>query len=162
MSILEDLQASREDQITMTTLKWDYEGPFTIDIEATQDDVDELGHVNNSVYLTWIEKVAWAQSVSAGVSAKDYQRLGLGMAAIDTSIQYLSSCYAQDKLRVANWIVENDQRIRAVRHYQIIRLQDEVTVARAKTTFACVNLKTGKPARMPQEFKEAYAVYPCF
>jgi acyl-CoA thioester hydrolase len=42
------------------------------------------------------------------------------------------------------------------RAYQILRPKDGRTVLRGRTHWVCVDLKTGKPRRMPHEFVEGY------
>lgn len=42
------------------------------------------------------------------------------------------------------------------RRFQLKRPRDGVTLLRAQTTFACIELSTGKPRRMPAEFLDGY------
>ena len=34
--------------------------PFSLTLTARPEDIDELGHVNNTVYLRWVQDVAMA------------------------------------------------------------------------------------------------------
>lgn len=56
---------------------------------------------------------------------------------------------------IATWIV-SVQRIKLVRQFQVIRAADACVLLRAVTTFACVELSSGKPKRMPDEFAEGF------
>ena len=40
-------------------LPWDLENPYTLDIKVQPEDIDGLGHANNTVYVTWLERCAW-------------------------------------------------------------------------------------------------------
>ncbi|NQD78531.1 acyl-CoA thioesterase, partial [Pseudomonas sp. CM27] len=64
--------------------------------------------------------------------------------------------YEDDELQLATWIIDWDQRLRMTRRFQLKRPRDGVTLLRARTTFACIELSSGKPKRMPAEFVEGY------
>ncbi len=53
-------------------LKWDYPNPFTVFIKVSNDEIDQLGHANNQVYLDWMMKAANKHSESLGLSVNDY------------------------------------------------------------------------------------------
>jgi acyl-CoA thioester hydrolase len=59
---------------------------------------------------------------------------------------------------MATWIVESDQRLKMDRRFQLVRPEDGMTLLRAKTTFVCIELSSGKPKRMPTEFIEGYGL----
>ena len=57
---------------------------------------------------------------------------------------------------MGTWIVNWDGKLRMTRRFQLIRPSDGVTLLRAYTTFACVELSSGRARRMPPEFIELY------
>ena len=136
-------------------LEWDYPNPFVIRVLASAGDIDVLDHVNNGVYLRWMEQVAWAHSQSCGIDWNEYHRLNRAMVARRHEIDYLAACFEGDRILASTWIAE-PSRIGLKRYYQLIREQDRRTVLRAKTQWVCMDLKRAKPARMPPEFVEAY------
>lgn len=137
-------------------MSWDLESPFVIDIAVTADDIDGLGHANNAVYVSWLERCAWRHSQYLGLDLVEYQRLDRAMAVTRHEIDYLASAYENQTLQMGTWIVESDQRLKMDRQFQLVRLEDNVTLLRAKTTFVCIELSTGKPKRMPREFIDGY------
>jgi acyl-CoA thioester hydrolase len=137
-------------------MSWDLQTPFVIDLLVGADDIDGLGHANNAVYVSWLERCAWRHSQSLGLDLAEYRRLDRAMAVVRHEVDYLASAYEGEQLQVATWIVESDQKLRMSRHFQLIRPADGVTLLRAKTTFVCIELSTGKPKRMPPEFLEGY------
>jgi acyl-CoA thioester hydrolase len=137
-------------------MNWDLPTPFVIDLQVVADDIDGLGHANNAVYVSWLERCAWRHSQSLGLDLTEYRRLDRAMAVVRHEVDYLASAYEGDELQVATWIIESDQKLRMSRHFQLTRPADGVTLLRAKTTFVCIELSTGKPKRMPQEFLEGY------
>ena len=145
-------------------MMWDLSNPFVIDIEVAADDIDGLGHANNAVYVSWLERSAWRHSQFLGLDLAEYRRLDRAMAVLRHEIDYLASAYEGQQLQMATWIVESDQRLKMDRCFQLIRPADGVTLLRAKTTFVCIELSSGKPKRIPAEFVEGYgaALQPAF
>jgi len=137
-------------------MNWDLHNPFVIDIQVAADDIDGLGHANNAVYVSWLERCAWRHSQFLGLDLAEYRRLDRAMAVLRHEIDYLASAYEDQQLQMATWIVESDQRLKMNRHFQLVRPEDGVTLLRARTTFVCIELSSGKPKRMPTEFVEGY------
>ena len=137
-------------------MSWTLPDPFVIDIVVQSEDIDGLGHANNAVYVSWLERCAWRHSQSLGLDLAEYRRLDRAMAVLRHEIDYLASAYEGDQLQMATWIVESDQRLRMTRHFQLKRPADDLTLLRAQTTFVCIELSSGKPKRMPAEFIEGY------
>jgi acyl-CoA thioester hydrolase len=137
-------------------MKWDMATPFVIDLKVGNDDIDGLGHANNAVYVTWLERCAWRHSQRLGLDLSEYRRLDRAMAVLRHEIDYLASAYEDDDLQLATWIVDWDQKLKMTRQFQLVRPRDGLTLLRARTTFVCIELSSGKPKRMPAEFIEGY------
>jgi acyl-CoA thioester hydrolase len=82
------------------------------------------------------------------------------MAVVRTVIQYLRPALLGDVVHVATWIVPVDSRLRVRRRFQIKRMADDSTLARAEIEYACIELSSGKPMRWPPEFRERYVSIP--
>ena len=137
-------------------MSWRLPDPFVIDIEVKSEDIDGLGHANNAVYVSWLERCAWRHSQKLGLDLAEYRRLDRAMAVVRHEVDYLAAAYEGDQLQLATWIVESDQRLKMTRYFQLVRPADALTLLRAQTTFVCIELSTGKPKRMPVEFIEGY------
>ena len=135
---------------------WDYPNPFTVSITVSNNEIDQLGHTNNQVYLDWMMKAAYEHSESLGLSVNDYLSMGIAMVAKRHEINYLSATFINDNLIVGTWIATNDNRFRSMRKYQIIRMGDQKTILRAETDWVSLNIDNGKPERMPDEFIRCY------
>lgn len=142
--------------MTIPAEAWDFSNPFVIEVTAQTADIDSYNHVNNSVYVRWFDDCAREHSKAVGVDTEAADELGNGMAVRDSRIQYLRSAYLGDKILVANWIVGNDGKLRASRHFQLIRVSDGVTLVRANLDYVCINIATGRPSRMPKLFQQKY------
>ncbi|PWU29965.1 acyl-CoA thioester hydrolase [Pseudomonas delhiensis] len=137
-------------------MAWDLPEPFVIDISVGAEDIDGLGHANNAVYVSWLERCAWRHSQRLGLDLAEYRRLDRAMAVVRHEIDYLAAAYEGEELQMGTWIVESDQKLRMDRRFQLVRPADGVTLLRARTTFVCIELSSGRPKRMPAEFIEGY------
>lgn len=137
---------------------WDHPEPFFIRVRVTPDDIDSYGHVNNAVYIRWLEACAWAHSSAVGFPESRCLELARGMAVRTIHADYLAACFEGDDIEVGNWLVENDGRLRARRRFQVINRTREQVAMRAEVDYFCMNLDTGRPVRMPPEFVSGYAV----
>lgn len=142
---------------------WDHPGPFTLQTKVNPEDIDGLNHTNNTVYVKWCEQVAWAHSVSLGLDLDDYRALDRAMAITHAEYNYLCASHQGQEIVLATWIVEWDKKLSIKRHFQIVRVEDGVTLLRGRVQFVCIELSTGRPRRMPQEFVLGYgsAVLDC-
>lgn len=59
-------------------------------------------------------------------------------------------------LQLATWIVDCDERFSLTRRFQLVRAEDAKTLLNARTRFACVALSTGRPKRLPEEYRRIY------
>jgi len=135
---------------------WDCTKAHRVSIAVQPDDIDAYGHVNNAVYLKWLDVAAWSHSAALGLSIDACTRLRHGMAALRIEIDYLRAAMSGDRVEVATWIADSDRKLRVTRRFQLRHAMDGGTLARAATQYVCLNLDNGRAARMPPEFIAAY------
>lgn len=135
------------------TIVWDVSNPYIECVTVSADHLDRFGHTNNVMYLSWLEQVAWGHSISLGLGFDEYAALGVGCVARRHELEYLAPTFAGEELQVATWVHENDGRLSMWRRYQIVREYDAKTVLRGQTHWVSVDLRTGKPRRMPEAFR---------
>ena len=134
----------------------DFPDPHVVELAVQPEDIDAYQHVNNAVYLTWLDRAAWSHSAALGVPLEHCVALRRGMAAQRIEIDYLHAAMKGDVVQAATWIVSADGRLRAERRFQIRRVADGQTLARARVDYVCINLDSGRATRMPQLFARAY------
>jgi acyl-CoA thioester hydrolase len=137
---------------------WELPTPHVVELHVQPSDIDAYGHVNNSVYLTWLDRAAWSHSAALGMPLAECLALRRGMAAQRIEIEYRRAAVAADRVLVATWIVASDGRLRCGRRFQIWRARDSATLARASVEYVCINLDSGRAVRMPERFTRAYVV----
>jgi acyl-CoA thioester hydrolase len=137
---------------------YDHPAPHVIELVVRAEDIDAYGHVNNAVYLTWLDRAAWSHSAALGVPLEQCVTMRRGMAALRTEIDFVRAALSGDRVRIATWIAGSNGRLRVERRFQVVRAADDATLARARTEYVCINLDSGRAARMPEIFARAYVV----
>jgi acyl-CoA thioester hydrolase len=133
---------------------------FTGTHQVLPEEIDEYEHVNNTVYLQWLDAIAWAHSAKLGLSLEQCLALRRGMAVRHTRVDYLDAALLGDSLLIATWLVACDGRLRCTRRFEILRIADGKRMLDAEIDYFCMNLDTGKPVRFPREFVACYTVMP--
>jgi acyl-CoA thioester hydrolase len=137
-------------------LDWDYPNPFTVPRAPQAADIDGLNHTNNAVYVRWCEQAGWAHSEALGLSLADYRRLDRAMAIRRGEYDYILPTVQDEALVLGTWLVAGDGKLAMERRFQLIREHDGATVLRGRWDLVCIELSSGRPRRMPQEFVDAY------
>jgi len=135
---------------------WDLPAPHLATLDVTSGDIDAYDHVNNSVYMTWFDRVAWAHSAALGLPVEKCLQLDRGMAVVRSVIAYLRPAVLGDTIHVATWLLPAGGKLRVRRRFQVRGAAGGATLARADIEYACLELSSGRPARWPPEFRERY------
>jgi acyl-CoA thioester hydrolase len=127
---------------------------YIIKIAVTDQDIDELGHVNNIVYLRWVQDAAVAHWKSA---ATEEQQNNILWVIKRHEIDYKHSARMGDEIIVITWVGEAQELV-FERHTEILRGSDEKLLARALTFWVPINKNTGRPARVDEELRKRFSV----
>jgi acyl-CoA thioester hydrolase len=134
--------------------------PFIGTHQVVADEIDAYDHVNNTVYLQWLDRIAWEHSAELGLPIDRCLEIRCGMAVRHTRVDYLEAAVLGDSLILATWIIACDGRLRCSRRFEIQRGTDGKHLLDAEIDFFCLNLATGKPCRFPPEFTACYKPMP--
>jgi acyl-CoA thioester hydrolase len=108
-------------------------------------DIDTLGHVNNAVYLSWVQAAVlghWhALAPSEAITAFRW-------IAVKHEITYRKAALLGDGL-VATVVLERVRRESAF--YETLIHRGAELIAEAKSRWCCVASETLRPARLPDE-----------
>ena len=131
-------------------------GKFAMRRKVMWQEIDPAGHVNNAQYLAYVSDCGFEVAEAYGWPADHMQAAGFGILVRRLQIEYLEPALLGDELEVATWAY-NMRRATASRVYTLTRVKDGGAIARADVFYAWVSLKTGMPARIPEEFRQAFA-----
>jgi len=135
---------------------WDFASPHLFRLRVGADALDGFRHVNNAVYLRWLDLAAWSHSTALGIPESLCLALDRGMVVHRAEIDYLRGALEGDEVEIATWIVESDRRLRCSRRFQVRRAGSGETLLRGRLDYVCMNLSTGRATRMPEVFATAY------
>lgn len=119
----------------------------TFELTLTVDDnhIDELGHVNNAVWVHWIQQVAVAHWESMSDPAhKD----AYFWVVVRHEIDYLRAAHAGDRVTARTWLADAPTGARFDRFVEFTGA-DGRTCVRAKTQWAIIDRASGRPIRVP-------------
>jgi acyl-CoA thioester hydrolase len=131
-------------------------GVFTMRRRVTWQDIDPEQHVNNAVYLNYVEDCGVQVASARGWPMERMRAEGFGILARRHQIEYRVSALLDDGLELATW-VSDAKRATATRHYTITRVRDGALLARVHTLYVWVDVKTGRPIRIPPHFLADFA-----
>lgn len=128
---------------------------FDLTITVQPEHIDILGHVNNVVYVNWMQDVATAHIEALGLGVEQYLVLKHAMVAVEHHVQYRKAALDGEKLVLRTWL--NDiNALYSFRQYLFFRPSDNSVIFAANTKWACVEIATGRPKRMSPTFTQAY------
>lgn len=120
---------------------------FSLPIVVSKNDIDELGHVNNVVYVQWIQDIAAAHwdTLSSAEVKKKYL-----WVVLRHEVDYLSAAFEGDTLTATTWVGESTG-VRSERFVQITNKNTGKLIAQSKTVWCLLDGITMKPKRIDDE-----------
>ncbi len=120
-------------------------------------EVDVLGHVNNAVYLNYLEQAATEHAAELGFGAARLAELGGLFVVRRHEIDYLRAAVAGDPLVVTTW-PESLRGPRAYRAYEIRHEETGRQIVVARTLWAWIDARSGRPRPIPREILDIFNV----
>jgi acyl-CoA thioester hydrolase len=130
---------------------------FRQEIAVTNEAIDAFGHVNNQRYIAWMQEVATAHSAANGWPMERYLQIGAAWVVRSHFIEYLRPAFAGDALDIHTWASSLALR-EVVRKYRFRRAGQ--ILARAQTKWVYVDIKSGRPRRVPEELLASFEAVP--
>ena len=128
---------------------------FDLTMTVKPEHIDILGHVNNVVYVQWMQDVASAHIEELGLGIKQYIELKHAMVAVEHQMQYRKAALEGEEIVLRTWL--NDiNSLYLFRQYAFYRPSDQTLLFVANTKWACIEIETGRPKRMSPTFTHAY------
>ena len=126
---------------------------FELPIAVTEEDIDALGHVNNVVYVRWVQEAAiahWSVLASAEEKAR------LLWVVIRHEIDYKRAAFLKDAIVARTW-VGNADGLAFERNTEIVRTRDLCLLAKARTLWCPVNANTLRPTEPGDEIRARFS-----
>ena len=129
-------------------------GAYEVTLHVVEDDLDQRAHVNNVVYVKWVQEAAaahWRRLAPEGAHA------AVAWVALRHEIDYLSPAVLGDEITVRTW-VGVAEGLSFERFTEVRRCADDRVLARARTLWCPVDARTGKPRRVSDEIRARCSV----
>ncbi len=127
-----------------------FEQPITI----LPQDIDLFDHVNNVVYLRWVQEVSTTHWFAAATEA---QKESIGWVVVRHEIDYISAVRLGDEIIGRTW-VGTAQKNLFERHVEIVRVRDNKVLARARSMWCPIDMKSRRPTRVGEEIYKYFSV----
>ena len=126
---------------------------YEVTLSVEPADIDRLGHVNNVVYLRWVQETAQAhwQAIASPADQADFLWM-----VLRHEIDYKQPAYLGDQIIGRTW-VGTATRIRFERHTELLRASDRVLLAKARTMWCPVDARSLRPVMVPPELRARFA-----
>jgi acyl-CoA thioester hydrolase len=125
---------------------------MTVAVQAA--DIDAQNHVNNTVYLRWVQDVATAHWKSlASAEAQN----AIGWIVLRHEIDYKNAASLGDEIVLRTWVGEAS-RLKFERFTEVRRKIDNELLAQARTVWVPIDTRTGKPTRVAAEVRAQFSV----
>jgi acyl-CoA thioester hydrolase len=120
---------------------------FELTLTAGPEHIDELGHVNNAVWVQWIQQVAVAHWDS--VAPREHKDRYYWVV-VRHEIDYLRAAHEGDVVTAGTWVGDAPQGARFDRFVEFTGPDGRVCV-RSRTEWAIIDKALGRPIRVPAE-----------
>lgn len=119
---------------------------FTRTFTAQPADIDELGHVNNAVWVQWIQEIAVAHWHAV---ATPEQAAAYVWVIVRHEIDYRGNLAEGECVTASTWVADGPQGAKWDRFVEFRK--DGRVVVSAKTSWAILDRASGRLIRVPKE-----------
>jgi acyl-CoA thioester hydrolase len=126
-------------------------GVFQLRRSVEWGDMDGAQHVNNAVYLAYMEDCAMRVAAAYNWPLARMRAEKFTTLARHHHIEYRQPALLGDELELATCL-SDVERTSAVRHYTVTRVGDDALLARARTQLQWADPETEQPVAIPAAF----------
>ena len=120
--------------------------------------VDQNGHVNNVMYVQWMQDAAVRHYEAMGGTGPT-QAIGATWVVRSHMVEYLKPAFEGERVKVLTWVA-NLRRVRSLRRYHFVRAVDEGLLVRGETDWVFVDANSGSPRAIPAEVARIFRLVP--
>ena len=131
-----------------------YRESFTV----PQTAIDLNGHVNNVVYLQWMQDVAIRHSDASGGTKAVNSVNGMWVAR-SHHVEYLNPAFVNDPIAVTTWIASSS-RVRVLRRYKFSNTTNGKVLVKGETDWFFVDRESGRPHAIPDVVTKCFPLLP--
>ncbi len=125
---------------------------FETKITVTQDDIDELNHVNNVRYVQWVNdaaKLHWEQNTTKEISNNYY------WVVLNHNIDYNSSAFLNDVVAIKTYVTKSEG-VTSTRVVEMYNSKTDKLLVKSETNWCLIDAKTNRPTRITDEIANLF------
>lgn len=130
------------------------ESVFRYEFVVPQSVIDGNGHVNNVVFVQWMQDVATRHFDSTGC-ADVMTSVGAIWVVRSHTVEYSAPAFVGDRIQAITWVASFG-RVRTLRRYEFVRVSDGRVLVRGETDWVFVSAGSGRPCAIPEVIKRAF------
>ncbi len=131
---------------------------FETELTIRPDDIDMNNHVHNSKYLDYVLAARYDQMrKDYKVTMEDFLERGFTWVVSKVEMNYKRALTLSDKIIVRTQ-VEDFNRSQSIVNFEIVKIENGKVAANGQFTYTMINVKNGRPAKIPEDFIEKYTV----
>ena len=130
---------------------------ITFELEVYSFHIDFIGHVNNTVYVQWMEIGRTKLLETVGLPTHEIFKQGFVPVLVQTEITYKSPLYLGDRVHLEMWISEL-KNASAVMQFSFFN-HDRVLAATGSQKGLFMDRHTKRPRRLSLEERELFTPY---
>ncbi len=127
---------------------------FEQPIPIHPEDIDFFQHVNNVVYVRWVQEISTAAWFARATEA---QKAKIGWLVKRHEIEYLDSARLGDEVVGRTWVGGAERHI-FERFVEIVRVSDQRVLARARSLWCPIDMQTRRLIRVGPDVYERFSV----
>jgi acyl-CoA thioester hydrolase len=127
--------------------------PFETIVPVVAADIDEQNHVNNTVYVRWVQDIATAHW--RAIASPEAQE-AIGWVVLRHEIDYKTPATLGDEVVLRTW-VGKATRLTFERFTEIRRKRDRQLLSQARTLWCPINTETGRPVRVSAKVRAQFS-----
>lgn len=125
---------------------------YTKTLQVTEADLDDLDHVNNVVYVQWIQDISKEHWQTVASEALKNEVIWV---VSNHNITYKSAAKLHDVIEIKTFISDTKGPL-SVRMVQMFLKESGVLLLEAKTKWCMLNTQTLKPTRISKDIEEIF------
>jgi acyl-CoA thioester hydrolase len=120
-----------------------------------QEHIDQNNHLNNVVYIQWMQDIAVMHSEALGWGYQEYKAKGCSWVVKSHQIKYFRAAAVGDQVIIKTWL-EKIKNCSCIRKYAFYNNKSEI-IATAETLWIFISINTGRPVIVLPEIRNSFS-----
>lgn len=132
---------------------------FETEITIRPDDIDMNNHVHNTKYLDYVLAARYDQmQKDYKMSMPEFHNAGYNWVVSSTHIDYKRALTLNDKVVIVRTQLDSVSGAQCTVNFKIVKKENQKLAAEGYLVYTMIDLKNGKPVRIPDAIVKKYSV----